>query len=96
MSQPRKTGLVKFRCEPDLVEAVEETARELRISPSEAGRTALKLWLEELDRVPDPGRIKSRLVQPVIEIGRLPGESDTDLALRRLREHMARIVDERV
>ena len=69
MSQPRKTGLVKFRCEPDLVEAVEETARELRISPSEAGRTALKLWLEELERVPHPDRLPSRLVQPVIEIG---------------------------
>ena len=86
----RKTALVKFRCEPDLVEAVEEAARELRISPSEAGRTALKLWLEELDRVPDPGRIKSRLVQPVIEIGRRPGESDTDVALRRLHEFLAR------
>lgn len=89
----RKSGLFKFRVEEDLAAAVEAAARELRISPSEAGRVALRLWLEELDRVPHPDRLPSRLVAPAIEIGKQarlsPVESDADRALRRLHEHMA-------
>ncbi len=99
MAAPRKTALFKCRIEPDLLEAVRAAARELRITPSEAGRTALKLWLEELDRVPHPDRLPSRLVQPVVEIGgqarSSPVESDVERAMRRLREHTAQIIRQR-
>lgn len=67
--KPRRSRIFKFRVEEDLVEAVAAAAAELRITPSEAGRVALKLWLSELDRVPEPDHMPSRLVQPVVSVG---------------------------